>query len=122
MTASSNKPQTFSICDKVTRTCPRLYSHGSVHTHDKLEAVLNTNEKHLPVVNVDAEFALKGIMHMDARLDTDFVALSVPVGLVRDGDALPALWVYSSESSTDASNNTFCKNMWLITNRKLKGQ
>ena len=82
-------------------------------THNEMEAVLNADQEMLPVVDVDAEFAFKGVMHVDASLDTDLVGLTVPVGLVRDGNAIPAVWVQGSESGTDTSNDTLGKDMWL---------
>ena len=88
-------------------------SDSSVDTHDELEAILDADKKVLSVINIEAELTLESIMHMDASLDADLVVFTIPVGLVGDWNTVPAVWVNSSKLSTDTSNDTFGKDMWL---------
>ena len=52
----------------------------------------------LSVINVDVEFALNGIVHLDASAHIKLTNLCVPVSLESNRDAFPAVWVDVSES------------------------
>ena len=69
-----------------------------MHGHDEMEAILYRLEQVLAVVNLDLELSLHGVVHHDASADVGVVLLVVPVGLERDGDAVPPLGVDVSES------------------------
>eukprot|EP00355_Strombidium_rassoulzadegani_P001289 CAMPEP_0168613184 /NCGR_PEP_ID=MMETSP0449_2-20121227/3318_1 /TAXON_ID=1082188 /ORGANISM="Strombidium rassoulzadegani, Strain ras09" /LENGTH=61 /DNA_ID=CAMNT_0008653805 /DNA_START=77 /DNA_END=262 /DNA_ORIENTATION=- len=56
---------------------------------DVVEGGLDAIDQDLPVVDVDAELPLEGVVHQDTGPDAERVVLSVPVGPVGDGDALP---------------------------------
>ena len=82
-------------------------------THQEVEAVLNADEEVLPVVDVDAEFALEGVVHVDAGLNADLIILTVPVCLVGDRHAVPAVWIQGTKSSTHTSNDTLSEDVRL---------
>ena len=47
----------------------------------------------LPVVDLDIELVLDGVMHQNASLDTELVILVVPMRLERDWDTVPAVGI-----------------------------
>ena len=85
-----------------------------MNTHDKLEAVLNTDEQLLSIINIEIEFSLNCIMDQNACFNADFVIFRLPVGLVGDWNTVPSVWINVSESFTDASNDSLGKNMRLL--------
>ena len=93
------------------------WSNSSVNTHQKLKAILDANQEVLSIVNVDIEFPLQGIVHVDASLDADLIVLTVPVCFVSNWYSIPSIWVKSPKSWANASNDTFSKHVWLINNR-----
>ena len=52
----------------------------------------------LPVVDLDIELVLDGVMHQNASLDAELVILVVPVRLERDWDTVPAVGIDVAQS------------------------
>ena len=50
-----------------------MNSDGCMETHHKLEAVLHTDQQVFPVVNINIEFPLEGIVDEDASLHANLV-------------------------------------------------
>ena len=69
------------------------YSDGSMDTHDEMEDILNADEELLPIINVEVEFSLDGIVDKYACSDTNLIIFTVPVCLVSDRHTLPSVWI-----------------------------
>ena len=75
-------------------------------THDELEAVLDTDEEVLSVIDINIEFPLEGVVHQYACLHADLVVLGVPISLVGDWDTVPSVWIHMSKSLTYAFDDS----------------
>ena len=73
-------------------------SNGCVHRHDEMEAVLHTLEQKSPVIDIDIEFTLEGVVHQHASLDVNVIIFRVPVCLEGYGDTIPSLRVSMSQA------------------------
>ena len=88
-------------------------SDGGVHGHDEVEAVLDTLEEELAVVDIDVELSLKGVMHQNTGLDVNVIVLRVPVGLEGDGYTIPALRVEVAETVSNTLYDALGQNSGL---------
>ena len=73
-------------------------SDGRVHGHDEVEDILHGLEQVLPVIDLDVELVLDGVVDEHARLHAHLVVLVVPVRLERDGHSVPAVRVDVAKS------------------------
>ena len=80
-------------------------SNGCVHRHDEMEAVLHTLEQKSPVIDIDIEFTLEGVVHQDASLDVNVIIFRVPVCLESYGDTIPSLGVSMSQAVSNTLND-----------------
>ena len=85
-----------------------------MHSHDKLEYVLNALKYDLLVVDLYVEFVLDCIMHHNACTEAVLPVFVVPVSSECDWDAVPPVWVDVAKSITAGSDNAFDENMWLL--------
>ena len=83
-------------------------------THEELEAVLDTHQQVLSVINVDVEFSFEGVMYQHAGFYADLVVFGVPVGLVSDWNTVPSVGVRMSKSLSDASDDPLGKDVRLL--------
>ena len=84
-----------------------MASDSSVHTHNKMEYVLNRLEQVLPVVNINVEFPLDSVVHQDTSLNVHIVIFIVPVSLERDRYAVPSVWINVSQTVSYHTNDAF---------------
>ena len=68
----------------------------------------------LPVVDLDSEFTLNGVVHKDTSLDVHVIVFVLPVGLERDGDAVPTVRVDVTESVTTDLDDALGEDMRLL--------
>ena len=90
-----------------------FHSDGSVDTHHKMEAVFNTDEHVLSIINIKIEFSLDDVVDQNAGSHTDLVVLRVPVGLIGNGDTFPSVWVNGSKPLSNTSDDSLGEDMWL---------
>ena len=76
-------------------------------THNKVEALLDTRQQNFPVINIEAEFPLDGVMHEHASLNANLIFFWIPGGFVSDRDSTPPIWIDMSKSLSDASDDSF---------------
>ena len=84
-----------------------------MHGHDEVEAVLDTLEEDLTIVDIDVELSLEGIMDEDTGLNVYVVILRVPVRLVGHRHAIPALGVNMAEAVAHTLDDALGQNSWL---------
>jgi len=99
--------------------CLNSSSDCVMQRHDEVEAVLHALQEVLPVIDVDAELPLKGIVNEHARPDVDLVVLTVPVGLEGHWYSVPPVRVDVSQSCSHAFHHSLRNDMGL--NRRFKG-
>ena len=80
-------------------------SNGCVHRHDEVEAVLDALQQESPVVNIDIEFTLEGVVHQHAGLDVNVIIFRVPVCLEGYRDTIPSLRVSMSQAVSNTLND-----------------
>ena len=68
----------------------------------------------LPVINLDAEFALNSVVDEYARLDVHLIVLSVPVSLKSDGHAIPTVGVDVAKTVTAHLDDALGHDVWLL--------
>ena len=78
-----------------------------MNTHYELEAIFDGLEQDFPVVNLDVEFVLEGVVDQHTRLYVELVELVVPVRSVGYGDAIPALRVSMTQAITNNLDDAF---------------
>ena len=84
-----------------------------MHGHDEVEAVLDTLEEDLTIVDIDVELSLEGIMDEDTGLNVNVVILRVPVRLVGHRHAIPTLGVNMAEAVAHTLDDALGQNSWL---------
>ena len=84
-----------------------------MHAHNEMEAVLDTLQEDLSIIDINVEFAFEGIMNEDASLDIDIIILTVPVGFEGNWDTFPSVGVGMAESFTDSLDNSLGQNVRL---------
>ena len=84
-----------------------------MHRHDVIESSLDTVDQDFPVIDINAELPLEGIVDHDAGPHTQHLVLSVPVGFVGDWDSVPSDMVNFPESISDAPDNPLGEHMRL---------
>ena len=92
-----------------------------MNTHYEVEHILDGLQHHLPVVDVDVELALNGVVHEDAGSEAVFVVFIVPVGLVCDGYTVPAVGVNMSEAFSTDTDNALGQNVGLLVEMEVVG-
>lgn len=55
---------------------------------DHIVGTLNVSDQDVPVFNVNSEFMLEGLVHMDRGFDVRIASFVAPVGSERNGNAL----------------------------------
>ena len=95
------------------RNCLFFCSDGGVHGHDEVEAVLDTLEEDLAVVDINVELPLQGVMHQHAGLYVNVVVLRVPVGLEGNWNAIPTFGVEVAKAISNTLYNTLGQNSGL---------
>ena len=90
-----------------------------MHGHDEVENILHRLQQVLPVVDLDIEFVLDGVVHQNARLDAKLVVLVIPVRFERDWDAIPAIWVDVAQTVTANLDNALGHHVRLLVQVKM---
>ena len=92
-----------------------------METHYELETVLDTDKKVFPVVDINIEFSLDGVMNQYASLYADLVILRVPVGLVGHWHTFPSVWIHLSQSLTYNLDNSLSQDVWFLVQMMMVG-
>ena len=79
-----------------------------------MEHILNGLEQVLPVINLNVEFILDGVVHQHAGPDVHLVIFTIPVGLPCDWHAIPSVRINVTKAIAAALNNAFGHNMRLL--------
>ena len=85
-----------------------------MHRHDEVEHILNGLEQVLPIIDLNVEFILDGIVHQHASPDVHLVILILPVSLECDWHAIPTVWIDVTKAVAAALNDALSHNMWLL--------
>ena len=81
-----------------------------MHGHDEVEAVLDTLEEDLAIIDIDVELSLECIMNEDAGLNVNVVILRVPVRLEGHRHAIPTLGINVAEAVAHTLNDALGQN------------
>ena len=98
-----------------------MFSDSGMKTHDEVEGILDRNNEILPVVNVNVELSLQGIMNKYASLNVDIRIFTVPVGCECYWHSVPSLGVHVSQSISNALYDSLSENVRLLVKMMMVG-
>ena len=85
-----------------------------MHSHNQVENVFDALEHKLSVVDIYVEFIFDGVVDQDAGAEAVFFLFIVPVGLERDWNSVPSVWVCMAKSIAAAPDDALDEDVGLL--------